>query len=46
MKDWTIWVSVIGSILGSGILIVALAAFGEPQSAWLICEIAGLEVCQ
>jgi hypothetical protein len=25
--------------------VVALAALGEPQSAWLICDILGMEVC-
>lgn len=46
MKDWTIWSAVIGSIVGSCVVVVALAAAGEPQSAWLICEVAGFEVCQ
>ena len=46
MKDWTIWLAAIASIAGSGIMIVALAAAGESQSAWLVCEVAGFGVCR
>lgn len=46
MKDWTNWVTVIGTFVGAGIVGIALASAGEPQMAWLWCEVVGLEVCR
>jgi hypothetical protein len=46
MEDWTAWVSIAGVIGGCGIVSVALALAGEPQSAWLWCDVIGLEVCR
>lgn len=45
MKDWTLWVVVIAILAGSAIISIALAAVGEPQSAWFWCEVIGMEVC-
>lgn len=45
MKDWTLWIAVIGSLAGSAIFSIALAAAGEPQSVWLWCDVIGMEVC-
>jgi 4-hydroxybenzoate polyprenyltransferase len=29
----------------SVLLIMGLAALGEPQAAWLFCDLAGMEIC-
>mgnify|MGYP001090909494 CR=1 FL=1 len=46
MKDWGAWVALIGVAMFAGVVMLALAAVGEPQSEWLMCDIIGLEICQ
>lgn len=34
-------------LIAGAFIVLMLAAFGEPQSAWLICDVFGLEdVCR
>ncbi len=30
----------------AGAITLGLAAVGEPQSAWVVCDLIGLEVCK
>lgn len=45
MPDKTAIVVLACSLIGSAIVWVALASVGEPQSAWLACDVLGMEIC-